>query len=46
MPVYFVVQITVEDPVRSAEYIRMAPPKALRQRSACTEMLLIEGSAG
>jgi uncharacterized protein (DUF1330 family) len=97
MPAYVVVQITVEDPVRYAEYVRMAPPsiaahggryivrrgaceilegswlpprlvvlefptveqarawwaspeyapaKTLRQQSASTEMLLIEGSAG
>jgi uncharacterized protein (DUF1330 family) len=97
MPAYVVVQIAVEDPVRYAEYRRIAPPsiaayggryvvrggaceilegswlptrlvvlefptierarawwaspeyapaKALRQQSASTEMLLIEGFAG
>jgi uncharacterized protein (DUF1330 family) len=97
MPAYVVVQITVEDPVRYAEYVRVAPTsiaahggryivrggaceilegswrpprlvllefasveqarawwaspeyapaKALRQQSASTEMLLIEGMAG
>jgi uncharacterized protein (DUF1330 family) len=46
MPAYVVVQITVEDPVRYAEYVSMALAKALRQQSASTEMLLIEGLAG
>jgi uncharacterized protein (DUF1330 family) len=42
MPACVVVQIEVEDPARYAEY----EAKALRQESARTEMLLIEGFTG
>ena len=52
MPAYVVVQVNVEDPVAYERYKQLArwwaspeyaEAKALRQRSAKTEMIVVEG---